>query len=218
MKIDFKKELKHLYNPPSEKVVIVDVPKMNFLMIEGIGDPNTSKEYRDALEALFGVSYAIKFMIKKQKAADYAVMPLEGLWWVDDMTKFSVEDKAALKWKSMIMQPEYVTEDMVDTALEQTQKKKNLPALFKLRFEAFQEGLSAQIMHVGPFSAEGPTIEKIHNFMRTRGNVLTGRHHEIYLSDPRKSAPEKMKTILRQPMKSSEQRPNSRPTSETPFL
>ncbi len=201
-KVDLKKELKHLYNPSPKEVMIVDVPKMNFLMIDGTGDPNTSQEFKDAVEALYAVSYTLKFTIKKGKTAiDYGVMPLEGLWWTDDMTKFSMENKDAWKWIVMIMQPEYVTRDLVNKALEQVEKKKNPPALSKVRFESFHEGLSAQIMHIGPYSAEGPTIEKIHNFVKSKGHNLTGKHHEIYLSDPRKTAPEKMKTVLRHPIK-----------------
>ena len=200
-KIDFKKELKHLYNPFANKVAIVDVPKMNFLMIDGAGDPNTAKEYKDAVEALFAVSYALKFMIKKGRAIDYGVMPLEGLWWTDGMTQFSMENKDIWRWTSMIMQPEYVTEDLVSEALAQVEEKKNPPALSKIRFESFREGLSAQIMHIGPYSAEGPTIEKLHSFIKGTGHELSGKHHEIYLSDPRRSAPERMKTVIRQPIK-----------------
>lgn len=117
-KVDFKKELRQLYKPSPKEVVVVDVPEMNFLMIYGVGDPNTAQEYKDAIEALYSVSYALKFMVKKgESAIDYAVMPLEGLWWVDDMTQFSMENKDAWKWTAMIMQPEYVTEDLVNEAL-----------------------------------------------------------------------------------------------------
>lgn len=200
-KTDFKKELKHLYNPSAKEVVIVDVPKVNFLMIDGAGDPNTAQEFEDAVEALYAVSYALKFMIKREKQIDYIVMPLEGLWWVDDMTQFSMENKDIWEWTQMIMQPEFVTIDLVEKALEQAEKKKNPPALSKIRFESLHEGLSAQIMHLGPYSAEGPTIEKLHNFIRENGYEPRGKHHEIYLSDPRKSAPEKMRTVIRQPMK-----------------
>jgi hypothetical protein len=200
-KIDLKKELKNLYNPSAKEVVIVDVSRMNFLMIDGAGDPNKAQEFKDAVEALYSVSYALKFMVKKGRTAiDYSVMPLEGLWWVDDMSKFGMEDKDAWKWTVMIMQPEFVTKDMFKKALEQVGKKKNLLALSKMKFEDFHEGLSAQIMHIGPYSAEGPTIKKLHNFIREKGYELRGRHHEIYLSDPRKSAPKKMKTIIRQPI------------------
>lgn len=201
MKIDFKKELKHLYNPSAKKIEIVDVPRMNFLMIDGSGDPNTAQEYKDSIEALFAVSYAFKFMVRKEREVDYGVLPLEGLWWIDDMTKFSMESKDLWKWTSMIMQPEYVTEDLVSKAIEQVEKKKNPPALPKIRFESFHEGLSAQTMHIGPYSAEAPTIKKLHDFIKETGHELRGKHHEIYLSDPRKSAPEKMKTIIRQPMR-----------------
>jgi hypothetical protein len=170
-------------------------------MIDGAGDPNTAQEFEDVVEALYAVSYALKFMIKKEKQIDYVVMPLEGLWWVDDMTQFSMENKDIWKWTQMIMQPEFVTKDLVEKALEQAEKKKNPPALSKIRFESLHEGLSAQIMHIGPYSAEGPTIEKLHNFIRENGYEPRGKHHEIYLSDPRKSAPEKMRTVIRKPMK-----------------
>ena len=202
IRIDFKKELNHLYNPSAKEVVIIDVPKMNFLMVDGAGNPNTVQEFKDAVEALYAVSYALKFMIKKGKIAiDYVVMPLEGLWWTDDMTKFSMENKDIWKWTVMIMQPEYVTKDLFNKALEQVKKKKNLPALSEIRFESLDEGLSAQIRHIGPFSAEGPTIEKLHNFIKENGYELREKHHEIYLSDPRRTAPEKMKTVIRQPIK-----------------
>ena len=199
-KIDLRKELKHLYNPSSKQIAIVDVPEMNFLMIDGQGDPNTSVAYRNAVEALFAVSYTLKFMIKKgESAVDYAVMPLEGLWWVEDMTQFSVNDKDAWKWTSMIMQPEYVTEELLQEALKQVGKKKDLPALSGMRFESFREGQAAQILYFGPYSDEGPTIERIHRFIVEQGRRLLGRHHEIYLSDPRRTAPAKLKTVIRQP-------------------
>lgn len=203
-KIDYKKEFKHLYNPSVQKVAIVDVPKMNFLMIDGMGDPNTSQEFQDAVEALFGLSYTLKFMVKKgEMAMDYAVMPLEGLWWVDDMTKFTVEDKSTWKWTLMIMQPEFISEDMVNQAIEELRRKKDPVALSKIRFESFEEGKSAQIMHIGPFSEEGPTIKKVHQFIEENGSERRGKHHEIYLSDIRKADPAKWKTVIRQPMKNN---------------
>lgn len=204
-KIDLKKRFNHLYNPSAKEVVIVDVPRMNFLMIDGVGDPNKAKEFKDAVEALYSVSYALKFMIKKEKKViDYSVMPLEGLWWVDDISKFSTKDKDKWKWTVMIMQPEFVMKDLFKRALEQVGKKKNLLALSKMRFDDFHEGLSAQIIHIGPYSTEEQTIEKLHSFIREKGYELRGRHHEIYLSDPRKSAPERIKTIIRQPIEAIE--------------
>jgi hypothetical protein len=199
-KIDLKKELKNLYNPSSKEVTVVDVPSMNFLLVNGEGAP-TSPQYSEAIETLFSVSYTLKFMVKKSKDIDYAVMPLEGLWWVDDMTKFSADQKDEWKWTAMIMQPKYVTADDVNLAVEQVSKKKKLHALPKIRFESFMEGPAAQIMYVGPFSAEGPTIAKIHLHIQNSGYVISGKHHEIYLNNPAKVAPEKIKTILRQPMK-----------------
>lgn len=200
-KVDLKKELKHLYQPPKDRVVQVDVPAMNFLMVDGEGDPNTAQSYRDALEVLYPLSYTLKFLVKKEpKAVDYGVMPLEGLWWADDMSTFNVEDKSKWKWTLMIMQPSYVKKAMVDTAIAEVKRKKNPIALSKVRFETFPEGKAAQIMHIGPFSEEGPTIEKVHNFIDECGRKRSGKHHEIYLSDIRKADPKKWKTIIRQPM------------------
>ncbi|MFQ5410248.1 MAG: GyrI-like domain-containing protein [Anaerolineales bacterium] len=199
-KIDPKKELKHLYRPSAKIIVVVDVPPMNFLMVDGHGDPNTAQEYQDAVEALYAVAYALKFMSKKEKGMDFVVPPLEGLWWVDNMEEFTTEDKSAWKWTAMIMQPESVTPEMFEGALKQVEKKKNPPALSKLRFERFHEGLSVQIMYFGPYSEEGPTIEKMHDFIEKNGYEPRGKHHEIYLSDPRRTAPEKLKTVLRQPV------------------
>src|SRR5512139_2341623 len=181
-KIDLKEELKHLYNSSPKEVVAVDVPAMNFLMINGDGKP-ASQHYVAAVEALFSISYALKFMVKKSKGVDYTVMPLEGLWWVDDMTKFSVERKDEWKWTSMIMQPKQVVDSDVKLAVEQVRKKKDLPALAKLKFESFHEGPAAQILHIGPYSAEGPTVAKIHAFIKQSGHGLSGKHHEIYLSN-----------------------------------
>ena len=200
-KIDFKKELKYLYGPSAREVVEVEVPTMNFLMVDGEGDPNTSQAFSDAVEALFSVSYAIKFTVKKgNMAIDYGVMPLEGTWWAEDMSKFSVEDKSSWKWTVMIMQPDFISEEMIDVVIAQVREKKNPVALSKMRFETFNEGKCAQILHIGPFSEEGPTVEKVHQFIDANGE-RRGKHHEIYLSDIRRADPSKWKTIIRQPMK-----------------
>ncbi len=200
-KIDFKKELKHLYKPSDKKVDIVEVPPLNYLMIDGEGDPNTSQAFQDAIDVLYPLSYALKFMIKRGEIGiDYGVLPLEGLWWTDDMSSFSVENKDGWKWTLMIMQPELITKEMVQEAIEQVKSKKNPVSLPLVRFESFDEGKAAQIMHIGPFSAEGPTVEKAHSFIEESGSQKRGKHHEIYLSDIRRAAPEKWKTIIRQPM------------------
>lgn len=199
-KVDYKKELKHLYKPSPLQIEFRDIPKMNFLMIDGTGDPNTSLAYKEAIEALFSLSYTLKFMIKKgEPGIDYGVMPLEGLWWVDDMSKFDPNKKEDWKWTAMMMQPEVVTGEMVTRAIEEVRKKKNPKALSKIRLEAFTEGKAAQTLHIGPFSEEGPTIKKVHDFIIDNGYKLSGKHHEIYLSDIRRAAPEKWKTIIRQP-------------------
>ncbi|MEJ2745899.1 MAG: GyrI-like domain-containing protein [bacterium] len=200
-KIDLRKELKSLYQPPAKEVVRVKVPTMDFLMIDGKGDPETSQEFQDAIEALFSLSYTIKFMIKKgPEAIDYGVMPLEGLWWADDMTAFKTGKKSKWKWTLMIMQPKYVTRTLVVAAVVALTKKK-LAALSKIRFETFSEGVAAQTMHIGPFSEEGPTVKRVHDFIAACGCSLSGKHHEIYLSDVRRADPKKWKTVIRQPMR-----------------
>jgi len=199
-KIDYKKELKHLYRSSAKKVEVVEVPKMNFLMIDGDGGPN-HPTFQNAIEVLFPLSYTLKFMIKKSDIGiDYGVLPLEGLWWADDMSSFIKDKKDDWKWTLMIMQPELVKKGMVVKAIEEVRKKKNPVALPLVRFESFAEGKVAQIMHIGPFSEEGPTVEKLHALIGDSGSQRIGKHHEIYLSDIRRAAPEKWKTIIRQPM------------------
>lgn len=200
-KLDLKREHKELYNPSAKAISVVKVPAMNFLMVDGAGDPNVAQAYKDAVEALYAVSYALKFKIKREQDVDYVVMPLEGLWWVDDMSQFTVLDKAAWKWTMMIMQPKFVTAKMVQHAIEQVAKKKELAALSRVRFGKFTEGLAAQILYFGAYVDEGPTIQKIHQHIHDTGHHLHGKHHEIYLGDPRKTAPAKLKTVIRQPMK-----------------
>lgn len=205
-KLDLKKENKELYYPKKNEVSMVEVPEMNFLMLDGIGDPNTSKEYQDAMEALFPVSYKVKFLSKKEMSQDYVVMPLEGLWWVDNMENFTIEDKSSWNWTVMIRQPDFITKTMIKNTINEVSEKKDLPALPKLRLKKFKEGSAAQIMHIGPFSEEGPTVEKLHNFIHEKGYQFEGsrpgeKHHEIYISDMRRTKPEKLKTVIRQPVK-----------------
>ncbi len=205
-KIDFKKEMKEFYSSVSAKEFsIVEVPSLNFLMIDGKGYPGTSQEYQDAMQTLYPLSYTLKFMIKKT-GKDYVVMPLEGLWWAENMKVFTeafMEKKDEWLWTSMIMQPNFITQELVDQAIEDVRKKKDPPALSKVRFEVYTEGLSTQILYFGPYNEEGPTIERMHNFIEEKGYELRGKHHEIYLSDPRRTKPERLKTIIRQPIKPS---------------
>lgn len=200
-KLDLKREYKEFYNPSAKTISVVNVPAMNFLMVDGAGDPNVAQAYKDAVEALYAVSYALKFKIKRAQSVDYVVMPLEGLWWVDDMSKFTVLDKAAWKWTMMIMQPEPVTTKLTRQAMDEVAKKKELAALSHVRFEKFTEGRAAQILYFGAYADEGPTIQKIHAHIHSTGHQLHGKHHEIYLGDPRKTAPAKLKTVIRQPMR-----------------
>ena len=201
-KVDFKKALKELYLPP-EKFVIVDVPEMQFLMVDGHGDPNVAQEYQDALQALYALAYKIKFISKQQLEHDYVVPPLEGLWWAEDMGSFtSARDKSQWDWTMMIMTPEWITEEIFYDAREKVRKGKNPTALDMVRLERYHEGLSVQILHVGSYDQEGPTIIKLHQeFLPENGFVEKGKHHEIYLGDPRRVVPEKLKTVLRQPVR-----------------
>ena len=201
LKLDFKKKNKNIYYPSDKKVSVVDIPRMNFLMIDGKGDPNTSKEYHNAMEALFPISFKTKFLSKKENNQDYVVMPLEGLWWVDDMQDFNIKDKGSWNWTAMIMQPEFITENLIKNAIEDVEDKKNPVSLSKVRLEKFSERLSVQIMHIGPYgAAEAPTVEKLHDFIEKSGYKIRDKHHEIYISDVRRTKPERLKTVIRQPI------------------
>jgi hypothetical protein len=202
---DWKKDLKGIYFPKNE-VAEVTVPKMKYLMIDGSGDPNTSADFQKAVEALYALSYTIRFNIKKAGGTVYSVFPLEGLWWADDMNEFTnnFDDKSNWKWTLMIAQPDFVTAEKVEECREVALKKRSNPSLPSVRFEEYEEGTVAQLMHIGPYSAEGPNIQKIHKYIEGVGGKLNLKHHEIYLSDQRRVAPEKLKTVLRQPFKNSQ--------------
>jgi len=201
-KIDFKKELKDLYQPSKSKFQVVEVPNLKFLKIDGRGDPNSAPEYIEAVEALYALSYKIKFLSKKE-GRDYVVPPLEGLWWAEDMETFSTaRDKSQWLWTMMIMVPDWISDDMVAEARIEVEKKKDLPALGKIRWEDYREGLAVQILHLGSYDDEGQVLARLHdNWMPEHGYTFNGLHHEIYLSDPRRVAPGKLKTILRQPIR-----------------
>ena len=200
-KIDFKKTMKAFYLPSAKEPVLIDVPVMHFLMINGEGDPNTSVGYKQAIEALYGLAYTIKFAVKKGGGRpDYTVPPLEGLWWADDMNAFTAGKKDDWKWTMMIMQPGFISISDVEQGMAALKKKKELPRLDEIRLEHFNEGLSVQIMHIGPFDEEGPTIERLHKFAIDSGYELRDKHHELYISDYRRVDPAKMKIVIRQPV------------------
>ena len=202
-KIDFKKTLKHLYNPPKE-FILVDVPEMQFLQVDGRGDPNKAQEYQDAVEALYAVAYKIKFSSKNELGKDFVVPPLEGLWWSEDMASFTHSlDKDKWEWRMMIMTPEWIHVDMFREAVAMVHQGKNPASLEKVCLETYHEGLSIQVLHVGSYDDEAPTLYRLHNeYMPENGFIENGLHHEIYLSDPRRVEPEKLRTVLRQPVKS----------------
>lgn len=209
--LDLKKQLKSLYAPPAKKPEILKIPKMQFIMIDGKiekgKEPGNSPSFAEATQALYSVAYPIKFMFKKRKtnAIDYPVMPLEGLWGLQDVSQ-DIAKKDNWSYTLMILQPDVVTQDIFSEMLEQVRKKKGNPvALSKLRLASFEEGNCVQIMHIGPYATEPATIERMRAFALENGyrdNVgPDGLHHEIYIGDPRKAAPEKLKTVLRHPLR-----------------
>jgi hypothetical protein len=204
-KLDLRKRYKHLYQPSAKEVEVVDVPALQFVMADGAIEPNlspgTSPTFQQATEALYGISYTLKFMSKLDKVnpIDYTVMGLEALWWVED-GKFDITQPDNWHWTAMILQPEHITPAMFAKGLEQLRRKKPNPALDKLRLETFQEGLCVQIMHIGPYAAEPATVGRLEAYATQNGYTFHRKHHEIYLGDPRRTVPEKLKTVLRHPI------------------
>lgn len=200
-KIDFKKDFKPLYKAAQGSFVFVEVPALLYLMVDGAGDPNTAPEFQQAIETLYGAAYTLKFSLKKAGIGpEYSVAPLDGLWWCDGMEGFDIENRDKWRWTVMIAQPPHIRREMVDSALAELDRRGKKVLWDRLRLETFEEGLCVQTLYVGPYSDEGPTIAAMHKFAEDRGCSLRGRHHEIYMSDPRRTAPEKLKTILRHPV------------------
>ncbi|MGZ5454709.1 MAG: GyrI-like domain-containing protein [Candidatus Aminicenantales bacterium] len=197
--IDLKKSLKPFYTASASKPAIIDVPALKTLMVDGTGDPN-GPAFQEAVGSLYSVAYTLKFTFKKEKAIDYPVMALEGLWCADDPSVFVNGKRDAWRWTIFIVLPDVVTRKDVAEAVAAVKKKAKFPRFPEVRFEKFAEGQAAQVMHIGPYAAEGPTIERLHKFIAAEGYRLRGRHHEIYFGDPRRSAPEKLKTLIRQPV------------------
>jgi hypothetical protein len=197
--IDLKKTLKPYYTSSTAKPALVDVPAVNALMADGVGDPN-APAFQEAVGTLYSVAYTLKFAFKKERAIDYPVMALEGLWCAEDLNDFAAERRDRWQWTLLIVQPDVVTKADVAKTIATVKAKGKLARLPEVRLEKFKEGRAAQILHVGPYAAEAPTIERLHRFVEEQGLRLRGRHHEIYLGDPRRSAPEKLRTILRHPV------------------
>lgn len=200
MKQDFKKTLDS-YQAKHGVFRVLDVPNMRYLMIDGHGDPNNAQEYKDALETLYPVAYALKFMSKKELGKDYVVPPLEGLWWADDMETFtSARDKSQWDWTMMLMTPDWITDDMFQAAVKKAAAK-GAPSSDKIRLEQLHEDTCVQTLHIGSYDSEAPVLAALHHeFIPEHGYKMTKKHHEIYLSDPRKVAADKLRTILRQPV------------------
>ena len=200
-KIDFRKDHPELYRPSRDSFTLVDVPAMQFVMVDGEGDPNVAPSYKQAIEWLFSISYAMKFAVKAALQKDYVVPPLEGLWWAEDPQDFVARRKACWRWTMMIMAPDFLDADMFDAARVKTARKLGAPPA-SLRLEKYDEGRSLQILHIGSYDDEAPTLARLHDeVMPAQGLTFAGRHHEIYLSDARRTEPAKLKTILRQPVK-----------------
>jgi len=205
-KIDLRKQYKNLYLPSAKQIEIVDVPQFKFVRIDGVvrkGEKvDQSRDFAQAMEVMYGMSYTLKFAskLRKENPIDFTVMALEALWWVaNEDFEFGKPDDWL--FSAMMMQPEHITNEMFGQALAQLEKKRPSPALKKLKFEPFCEGPSIQVMHIGPYSAEPATIDRMKAFMKENGYIRNGKHHEIYLGDPRRANPAKLKTVLRQPVK-----------------
>lgn len=200
-KYDVKRGLKQCYAPRNTDWELVDVPALRFLAVDGHGDPNTSAAYRHAVEALYAVAYTAKFASKRDRGKDFVVAPLEGLWWADDMEDFRARLKDNWRWTLLINVPDWVTDDMIEDARQAALAKKNLPALPEVRPKALHEGVSAQALHIGPYDDETPILSRLHHeYLPAQRLRARGLHHEIYLSDPRRTDPAKLKTVLRQPV------------------
>lgn len=201
-KIDFKKTLAG-YRAQPGRFEIVEIPDMRYLAVDGDGDPNTSRSYKDALEALYPVAYNLKFASKRELDRDYVVPPLEGLWWADDMGSFStMRDKSLWRWTMLLMVPEWISEERFAAAVSKVASKGAPVRLADVELRSLSEGMCVQTLHIGPFDDEGPVLERMHReFMPEHGLQFAGKHHEIYFGDFRKVAPEKLRTILRQPVR-----------------
>lgn len=200
-KLDLKKVYKSLYSPSAKVNSIIDVPPLTYIMVDGHGDPNTAPVYVEAIQTLYSLAYTLKFHCKTALERDFTVMALEGLWWVPDMGDFSTSKKSDWDWTMMILQPDFITPALFDEAKRQAVAKGKAPLADIARLETYNEGTSVQIMYFGPYADEGPTIAKMHQYAKDLGYGLEGKHHEIYMSDVRKVAPEKNKTIIRQPIR-----------------
>ena len=200
-KYDLKKAHRELYAPGAKDFSVVDVPPLTYLAVDGAGDPNASAEYAAAVEALYIVAYSVKMHSQKVLGRDFVVGPLEGLWRADDSTAFIRRDKEKWRWTMLLAQPGWITDEVVETARASARRKKDLPAINAIRLRTITEGTSVQILHVGSYDDEAPTLERLHQaYMPQHDLTFNGDHHEIYLSDPRRTQPSKLKTILRQPV------------------
>lgn len=199
--IDLKRTDRAWYTARADPSII-ELPPLRYLMVDGQGDPNTAAVYGEAVATLYPVAYGIRKALIAATGDRYTVLPLEGLWWTPDMAAFTTVDKDAWHWTLLIRQPPPVTADMAADVIATTARAKALPAGDRIRFDTLDEGTAAQVMHRGPYADEGPTIAALHRFIADERLDVTGRHHEIYLSDPRRVAPEPMRTIIRQPVAS----------------
>ena len=199
---DVKRELKDLYAPRHTTWALIDVPEQQFLAIDGTGNPNIAAEYATAVEALYAVAYTLKFATKEQGGRDFVVAPLEGLWWADDPAAFTARAKDTWHWTMLISQPDWITETVIDAAKQTALNKKKLQAIDHVRHMALHEGQCAQALHVGPYDDEGPLLAELHEaYLAANRLDYAGLHHEVYLGDPRRADPAKLKTVLRQPVR-----------------
>jgi hypothetical protein len=197
-KLDLRKTFKSLYSPRAGQVELIRVPAMKYIMMDGSGAPE-GDSFHQAIGTMYNLAYTMKFRSKKLLKKDYSIMALEGLWWIEG-ARFELANREDWLWTLMIVQPDFVTDKMFSNALEEVRKKKNPPGIEGARLESFEEGLCVQTMHIGPYSTESRSIARLEAFAKQHGYTMVGKHHEIYLGDPRRAAPSKLKTIIRHPV------------------
>lgn len=200
-KKDFKIKFKNEYTASQKEAKLLEMPKLNYLALQGVGNPATSPMYQEAIESLYAIAYTIKFKLKKEKGIDFGVMPLETLWWLPEgEVRMEEANKSNWCWESLIMQPEFIDEQMVREAIEEVSRKRNLTLAKEVSFKTLEEGIVMQIMHKGPYDKEQEQVALLHQSIQEKGYTPIGLHHEIYLNDPRRTLPENLKTIIRQPI------------------
>ena len=198
VKLELRKTMKGFYNPPTGEVILVELPPLKYVMVDGNGEPG-GESFQQAMGVLYNIAYTMKFRSKRLLKKDYDMMAPEGLWWMKGK-KIDMARRDKWLWTLMILVPDFVTPKMFSDAVAEVRSKKNPPGLDRARLETLDEGTSVQTMHIGPYSTEPESIARMGAYVKEHGYKMAGKHHEIYLGDPRRAAPSKLRTIIRHPV------------------